>query len=144
MLKEPRLAHRDEYATFWNGQIQAEGQWRSLLWIVLYLVGALGIVGVVLLLDSAWVGRHGNAIFGAFIAYALLVPWISMVVYHHRFRRFIRCPYCGAWFGRDVSGAWTGSDPQWKTVLATGRCVMCDAPVLSPDDELSETIISPK
>ncbi len=65
------------------------------------------------------------------VAYVILYPYFLIHGFHKRFGRFIRCPKCGDWFGQDMSGAYSGPNPRFRTVIETGRCVQCGEPILA-------------
>ena len=99
---------------------------------LLYIVypGVLTLYAfVVRFLDSE--GRFALPALMAAVAYVILYPYFLIQGIHKRFRRFIRCPKCGDWFGRDGGGAYTGPNPRFRTVVETGRCVQCGEPILA-------------
>jgi ribosomal protein S27AE len=65
------------------------------------------------------------------VGYVILYPYTLIGYIQLRFARFIRCPRCGDWFGRDQSGAYVGPNPKFRIVIETGRCATCGQQILA-------------
>lgn len=127
MKKQENLPTPEEFVAFWNASTVFT--WRSLLPHLLYVSGfALYAVIVSVVVKP---GRFWAAYLGFAIVYILLVPYLWMRIVWKRDARFIRCPRCGDWLGRDASGAWSGPNPKWKSISQTGVCIRCGQRLLS-------------
>ncbi len=119
--------NREAFITFWKDY--GVFRWRQLLWYVGYL-GGLALYGLIV----RKVDSDGRFLVASLIvagAYLVLVPYLTIRRFHMKFARFIRCPQCGDWFGRDASGAHFGPSPKFRAVIETGRCLKCGAQILS-------------
>ena len=118
--REAFIAYWEDYGLF---------RWRQLLWYFSFLGSLALYVFLVRKVDS-----DGRYIFASLVlaaAYLVLVPYLTIRSVHTKFARFIRCPQCGDWFGKDVSGAYFGANPKFRSVIQTGRCFRCGAQILS-------------
>jgi len=118
---------REAFSAYWKGY--GVFGWRQLLWYVGYLGGLALYVFIVRAVDPD--GRFLVASLVAAAAYLFVVPYLAIRRVHTRFARFIRCPHCGDWFGRDASGAYFGPHPKFRAIIETGRCAKCGAQILS-------------
>jgi hypothetical protein len=118
---------REAFIAYWRDY--GTSRWRQLLPYVLYL-GGLGLFALVVRrIDTQ--GRFWPASLAVAVGYLILFPYLSIRRVHRRFARFIRCPRCGDWFGRDASGAYFGPNPKLRSVIGTGRCGKCGEQILS-------------
>ena len=127
MNNTAKLPSAAEFIAFWNDQ--AIFRWRQLAFLVPYL-GGLALYSIVApLIDTA--GRFYFPIVIVAVGYIILIPYICIRIYHKRYAKFIRCPQCGDWLGRDSSGAWNGPNPRWVSISQTGHCGNCGTRILA-------------
>ena len=128
-----QLPTRRVFIAFW--QTDDTFRLRQLAPFVLYL-GGLALYAFVVRVTDVTAQFILPALAGA-IGWLTLFPIVYLQIYWRKYDRFIRCPECRDWVGRDASGAWSGDDPKWVAVSQTGRCTMCGARMITPDDEPS-------
>ena len=119
---------RDAFREFWRDF--GTFRWTQLLPHAAW-VGGLALIAVTSRLLDPDARFIVPTIIGA-VAWVILYPTIGIRRYHRKNARFIRCPACGDWFGRDISGAYHGPNPKFKEVLKTGCCVACGHVILPP------------
>ncbi len=129
MKKPIELPTAKEFVAFWEARNVAS--WRSVLPLAFYLSGFALYAVIVRVLVQVIPGRFWLAYLGFAIAYILLVPYVWIRIQWKRHARFIRCPQCGDWLGRDASGAWSGPNPKWKSISQTGVCGQCGQRLLT-------------
>lgn len=118
---------REAFVAFWKDY--GTFSWRQLVPYGVYL-GCLALYAfVVRRIDAD--GRFWLPSLVGAIAYLIFAPYFAWRRYHRRFAKFIRCPQCGDWFGRDSSGDYFGPNPKFKTVIETGRCGKCGKQILA-------------
>jgi hypothetical protein len=120
---------RDEFLAYWSKGERNRGSCRSLLPHAIYISGLALYAAIVRYLDPT--GRFGFACVAIAIVYIIAVPWVWIVTAQKRNARFIRCPQCGDWLGRDTSGAWFGPNPNWRLIGQTGKCTKCGKQLLA-------------
>ncbi len=130
MKKQTDLPTPEEFIAFWRAAIA--GSWRDALPHVLYMSGLVLYAVIV----GAALKYHPGVVewflgFAFAIVYIVVLPWTWMLFVWKRDARFIRCPQCGDWLGRDASGAWSGPNPKWKSVCQTGTCGRCGRRLLA-------------
>ena len=126
---------RNDFIAYWERHEKERFSWRSLLPYLIYIGGLAAYAILYRRLDAD--GRFWIAGTGLAIAYVVGVPWVWIVTAQKRNAGFIRCPRCGDWLGRDVSGDWFGPNPNWKLVGKTGRCSKCGSELFA-DDRVNE------
>ena len=120
---------RDEFVAFWEKHTSEMSSWRALVPHCIYVCGFALYALVVCLMPDA--ERFWLVLLAVAIAYIILVPYIWIRTSQARHARFIRCPHCGDWLGRDMSGAWHGPNPKWISIGRTGHCVNCEREILA-------------
>jgi hypothetical protein len=120
------MPNRDVFITFWKDKRR---QQPPMTFYALYL-GGLSVYAI-MVPRAGIAGRFPFLSVVGAVAYILLVPYLAMRIYWSRYDRFIRCPQCRDWLGRDSSGAWSGPNPKWKAVAETGRCTKCGTQILA-------------
>lgn len=120
---------RDEFIAYWEKGEKERHSLRGLLPLGIYIGGLALYAFAVRVVDPT--GRFGFAWFAGAIAYVIAVPWIWIARTQRRYSRFIRCPQCGDWLGRDLSGDWYGTNPNWRLVGQTGKCTTCGKQLLA-------------
>ena len=116
---EAFIAYWKDYRTF---------KWRQLVPHVVYLGGLALCAILVRQIDPE--SKHWLRWIAVAILYVILVPAFGIRWVQRRHAEFIRCPQCGDWFGQDVSGAYSGPDPKFQIVIATGRCAQFGTQIL--------------
>jgi predicted RNA-binding Zn-ribbon protein involved in translation (DUF1610 family) len=132
MAGERKLPTDTEFLSFW-----IDGQNKSFLSAIrphaIYIGGltiyALGVRFLVNHVDTT--GKLTLAYVTLALLYIVGMPWLWIVWWHKRYARFIRCPQCGDWMGRDTSGHCFGPNPKWKLVVQTGKCPKCGTQLLA-------------
>ncbi len=122
---------RTEFVTYWERHEKERFSWHSLLPHLIYVGGLAVYALAVRRLDTC--GRFWMVSIGLAIVYIIGLPWAWIVTAQRRHASFIRCPQCGDWLGRDASGDWSGSNPNWKLVGQTGKCTKCGTQLFTED-----------
>ena len=126
-MKIDRRPSREEFIAYWKGYDTFS--WPQLLPYVLY-IGCMTIYAIVMRrIDPE--GRFWLPSLIVALSYVIVVPYFEIRRVHKKFARLIRCPSCGDWFGQDASGAYSGPDPKFRSIIETGRCTRCGEPILS-------------
>jgi hypothetical protein len=125
MTKETTEPTREEFLAYWRKgeEERSKFSWRTVRPYVIYIGGLALFAAIIRSLDPS----YGFAVAAVLIAvaYIIAVPWLWIVTGQRRYAKFIRCHQCGDWLGRDLSGAWHGSNPNWKLIGETGKCTKC-------------------
>ena len=126
------LPSRETFTEFWSRPD------KLVLWIArltLYFGGliAYSVFAPALLASVLPVG----AIVGIAIVIAFGIPMGYWQWFWNHYDKFLRCPKCRDWVGRDISGSLYGQSPKWRTVIETSRCVRCGQQMLR-DDPMEE------
>lgn len=133
MTEGKREPTREEFLAYWRKgeQERKEFSWRTVRPYVIY-IGGLALFATLVRFFHPSVGVAITAVLIA-VTYVIAVPWLWIATAQRRYARFIRCPQCGDWLGRDLSGAWYGTNPNWKLVGQTGNCTKCGKRILADD-----------
>jgi len=129
-----RLPNRDDFIAFW--QDCHTFKFRKLAPLGIYLGGLALYAIVIRMIDTT--GHFAIPAFAGAIAFVILLPVIYVGIYWKRYDRFIRCPRCRDWVGRDSRGAWRGPNPKWIAIRQTGRCGICGAQIFTSEHQSSE------
>lgn len=129
-----RLPNRDEFTAFW--QNHDTFRFLQLAPLGIYLGGLALFAIEIRLIDTT--GRFALAALAAASAWVLLLPILYSRIYWKRYDRFIRCPQCRDWVGRDSSGEWKGPNAKWLAVSQTGHCGLCEAQMITLEQQSSQ------
>jgi hypothetical protein len=125
-MTDKQMPTREAFSRYWEDHRSAV--WLPLLWYVGYLGGLATYAFIITRLELDVRLSIISLVLGA--AYVILIPYLTARYHHKRFARFIRCAYCGDWFGRDSTEAFFGPNPKFKSIIETGRCPKCGKSVL--------------
>ncbi len=123
-----KLPKQSEFQKFWNYELSPL---RFLLGLAIYFMLLIAYS-----LSAPWLVPNPSFVVFGFLAVAIGVPGLLAKWYWKRYDRFLRCPHCRDWVGRDVSGTFHGPNPKWRTVLVTRQCFRCGANMLSENSAL--------
>ncbi len=116
------LPTREEFVAFW----QASGNSPPVAFLLVAVYGVIVYLVADRFPGDRWPVGLG---FAAFYLISTICVWA--LISSKRNARFIRCPQCGDWLGRDASGAYYGPNPKWKTICETGVCCKCGRRLLA-------------
>jgi hypothetical protein len=118
------LPTREEFAAFWQASGSLKPQAAYVLGFTVYGV-------IIYVIADRFPGNWWPVYVGFAALYLISSLGIWMLIVWKRDARFIRCPQCGDWLGRDASGAYYGPNPKWKTICETGVCCKCGRRLLA-------------
>jgi DNA-directed RNA polymerase subunit RPC12/RpoP len=131
ILKMSLSPKRTELIDFWTAQ--SGFRWKQCVPYVAYLLPLVICAFFAVQFNVA--PRYRIALAFCTLLYVVLAPTIFIRWYWRKYERFIRCPHCGDWLGRDASGTWFGSNPKWIRIAETGRCQKCGHEIFTLDAE---------
>ena len=133
----PELPSRETFNEFWSRPNRLAF---SIARLTLYFGGliAYAVLAPALLVSLL----PEAAIIGVAIVIVIGIPIGYWQWFWKHYDRFLRCPNCRDWVGRDISRSLHGPSPKWRTVLKTSKCVRCGQQMLrdEPTEEQNQAL----
>ncbi len=127
-----QLPSREAFDAFWN---RVNSTFFSVARMASYFCGlvAYAVFAPTLIVSAA----SAVVVTTLGVLYAVGTPMLYWCCYWKYYDKFLRCPKCRDWVGRDISGSLHGSTPKWRVVLETSHCLRCGQQLIL-DEQMNE------